>query len=92
MFVVTNPHPACQYTRMLQIQVRFISIAMRWTLIDLTSFQVGYDEDGHRMEMPQPKSFELIPPRKLSASAQAGSSTSSNILKEDMEFEALSSM
>lgn len=58
--------------------------------LDLTKFQVGFDEDGERMNMPQPKPFELIPSRKQAFASEAGSS--SNVLIEDMKFEALSSM
>lgn len=59
--------------------------------LDLIGFQIGFNESGQRMDMPQPKPFELIPPRKQAAAVQAGSSTS-NILIEDMVFEALFSM
>lgn len=32
--------------------------------LDLTKFEVGFNEDGGRMSMPQPRPVELIPPRK----------------------------
>lgn len=62
--------------------------------LNLSGFQVGYDKNNHRRELPQPKPFELIPPHKqhATASMQPGSSSASKILVKEMEFESLASM
>lgn len=62
--------------------------------LDLSGFQATYDEKNRRMDMPQPKPFELIPPHKqqTAESTPSGANSASKILVEEMVFESLASM
>lgn len=55
--------------------------------LDLNKFQVGYNEGGKRMSMPDPQPVELLPPRKQTFASEVSTST---VITEDMVFEALS--
>ena len=60
--------------------------------LNLSVFQVGYDENNRRMDMPKPQPFELIPPRKAQKTVQIGASSSAQALSDEMIFESLISM